>query len=610
MPTWPTATSSTSWLGRTSRGWKRSVSFKRVLVANRGEIALRVIRACRELALESVAVYSDADRDSLHVRAADAAYYLGPTAPAESYLNVDRLLAVAREAGCDAVHPGYGFLAENAAFSRRCRDGGFVLIGPNPDVMEQMGDKIAARRCAQAAGFPIVPGTTDPVQSVAQARALAERFGYPIAIKAAAGGGGKGLKVARDASELEQALSLATKEAAAYFKDGTVYVERYLAHPKHVEIQILGDRHGHVVHLGERDCSLQRRHQKLVEETPASIGSDLRRRMHAAAVALGTATHYDSAGTIECLVDGEQFFFLEMNTRIQVEHTISEAVYGFDLVKAQIRIAAGEQLWIGQGDLHARGHAIECRINAESPAQGFRPCPGTVTRYIEPGGPGVRIDGAAFPGWRIPGEYDSLVAKLVVWGADREEAIQRTQRALHEYVVEGFDTTIPLYRMLLDDPGFRQGSYSTATVERFVREQRDALARAYKSGAAASAQQEAVPNDASIVSVEVNAKRFEVKVFGLPPHAGPLRRTPKYKAPKHVSHDGSSVPAPMHGIIAEIKVKPGDLVADGQVVAIIEAMKMMNEVAAPRAGRVESVAVAVGETVETGTAIILFGDAT
>ncbi|MDQ6781444.1 MAG: ATP-grasp domain-containing protein, partial [Candidatus Eremiobacteraeota bacterium] len=290
--------------------------FKRVLVANRGEIALRVIRACRELGLPAVAVYSDADRDALHTRVADAAYRIGPAAASQSYLHVERILSVAREAQCDALHPGYGFLAENAGFARACAAAGIVFIGPAPDAMDRMGDKIAARRTAQAAGFPIVPGTTQPVTSAQQARALADSFGYPIAIKAAAGGGGKGLKVAHSAADLEQALSLAAKEAQAYFNDATLYVERYLAHPKHVEIQILGDRHGNVIHLGERDCSLQRRHQKLVEETPACISAELRARMHAAAVQLGTATRYDSAGTIECLVEGEQFYFLEMNTRI------------------------------------------------------------------------------------------------------------------------------------------------------------------------------------------------------------------------------------------------------------------------------------------------------
>src|SRR5579864_612762 len=379
--------------------------FKRVLVANRAEIALRVIRACHELGLEAVAVYSDADRDGLAVRNADAAYHLGPTPPLQSYLTVERLLEVATKAHCDALHPGYGFLAENAAFAARCIQAGLAFIGPSPSAMEQMGDKITARRSAQSAGFPIVPGTTEAVVTLQQAKAFVDAFGYPVAVKAAAGGGGKGLKVAHGGSELEQALALAAKEAAAYFNDGTVYLERYLAQPKHVEIQILGDQHGNVIHLGERDCSLQRRHQKLIEETPACIEPKLRERMHAAALNLGRKARYDSAGTIECLVEGSEFYFLEMNTRIQVEHPISEAVFGFDLVKAQIRVAAGEKLWLSQADLSARGHAIECRINAESPALGFRPCPGTVSRYIEPGGPGIRIDSAAYAGWRIPGDY-------------------------------------------------------------------------------------------------------------------------------------------------------------------------------------------------------------
>jgi len=586
--------------------------FKRILVANRGEIALRVIRACRELEVETVAVYSDADREALHVQNADAAYHLGATAPAQSYLNIDRLLAVAGEARCDAVHPGYGFLAENAVFARRCREAKLVFIGPAPEVMEQMGDKIAARRRAQAAGFPVVPGTLEPIRTVAQAKELARQFGYPIAIKAAAGGGGKGLKVAHADAELEQAISLATKEAAAYFKDDTVYVERYLANPKHIEIQILGDTHGNVIHLGERDCSLQRRHQKLVEETPATIGATLRGRMHAAGVALGKATRYDSAGTIECLVEGDEFYFLEMNTRIQVEHTISEAIYGFDLVKAQIRVADGERLWVSQDELNARGHAIECRVNAESPALGFRPCPGVLTKYIEPGGPGVRIDSAAFAGWQVPGEYDSLVSKLITWGADRPEAIRRMLRALREYKVEGFDTTIPLYSLLLADPAYQSGNYTTATVERFVDEQKEAIRQAY--GGAQSTRADFGGSDfeqpkASVLNVEVNDKRFEVRVFGL--NAGspdPARRIPKYKPPKHAAHSGAAVQAPMHGIIVELKFGVDDDVADGQVVAIIEAMKMMNEVIAHRAGSVRALNVAVGDTVEAGAAILTFAE--
>ncbi|HEY5095760.1 MAG TPA: biotin carboxylase N-terminal domain-containing protein, partial [Candidatus Eremiobacteraceae bacterium] len=402
--------------------------FKKVLIANRGEIALRVIRACRELGVPSVAVYSDADRNAVHAAAADESYRIGPAPASQSYLDIDVLLETAARAGCDAIHPGYGFLAENAGFARRCEKAGLAFIGPSPDAIDRMGNKIAARAVAHAAGLPVVPGTIEPVTGPDAVRDWAEHVGYPIAIKAAAGGGGKGLKVAHSPDEVDAAVSVAAKEAAAYFKDDTLYVERYLERPKHVEVQVLGDKHGHVVQLGERDCSMQRRHQKLVEETPARIFPTVRGRLLAAAVKLCEAIGYDSAGTIECLVEGDDFYFLEMNTRIQVEHTITEMTYGFDLVKAQIRVAAGEPLWISQGQLSPRGHAIEVRVNAESPANDFRPCAGTLTRYVEPGGPGVRVDAAAFSGWSIPQEYDSLLAKLIVWGQDRDEARARLRR--------------------------------------------------------------------------------------------------------------------------------------------------------------------------------------
>jgi len=582
--------------------------FKKILIANRGEIALRVLRACKEMGIAAVAVYSDADRDAPYVGAADEAFRIGPAAAARSYLNVDRLIEVAKSAGCDAVHPGYGFLAENAQFAKRCESERIAFIGPSPAAIEQMGDKVAARRAAKSAGMPIVPGTVDAVTTADEARRLAKTLGYPLALKAAAGGGGKGLKVARDVSEVEQAFALATKEAATYFNDGTIYLERYLARPKHVEVQVLGDKHGHVVHLGERDCSLQRRHQKLVEETPAGIAGAVRRRLHAAAVKLAASIGYDSAGTIECLVDGADFFFLEMNTRIQVEHTITEQVWGVDLVKAQIRVAAGEPLWFEQKDLSPRGHAIECRVNAESPGDGFRPSAGRIDSFVAPGGPGVRVDTAAFSGWVIPQEYDSLVAKLVTWGEDREEARLRMLRALGEFTIEGVDTTIPFFRLLLADERFVGGDYATPDVETF--------AAAHESQLRSSSPRRAVSPDAGAspgrtVTVEVNDKRFDVRVFGLEKAAPSSSdrtapRAPRFKAPKRIATDARSVLAPMHGIVAEIKVAAGDEVIDGQVVAIIEAMKMMNEVLAHRSGTVQSIDAAVGETLESGQPILSF----
>jgi acetyl-CoA/propionyl-CoA carboxylase biotin carboxyl carrier protein len=581
--------------------------FKKVLIANRGEIAMRVIRACRELGVATVAVYSDADRSAAHVGAADEAFRIGPAPASQSYLNVDVLLEAAARSGCDAVHPGYGFMAENAAFARRCEKGGVTFIGPSPDAIDRMGNKIAARSVAHAAGVPVVPGTIEPVTGPDAVRDWAEHVGYPIAIKAAAGGGGKGLKIARTPDEVDAAVSIAAKEAAAYFKDDTLYVERYLERPKHVEVQVLGDKHGHIVHLGERDCSMQRRHQKLVEETPARILPTVRSRLLAAAVKLCEAIGYDSAGTIECLVEGDEFYFLEMNTRIQVEHTITEMTYGFDLVKAQIRIAAGEPLWVSQGQLSARGHAIEVRVNAESPARDFRPCAGTLTQYAEPGGPGVRVDAAASKGWTIPQEYDSLLAKLIVWGQDRDEARARLRRALLEFRVEGVDTTIPFFRLLIEDDEFRRGDYTTPTVERFAVQNAEALAAVYP--AAADGDPPPQPNATQEIDVEVNDKHFAVKVYGL----GSLqaeetasRRTGRFKSPKKIAPDGKRVIAPMHGLIAEIKVSAGDQVADGQVVAVVEAMKMMNEVVAQRAGTILSVDVKSGDTVEMGASIVSF----
>jgi acetyl-CoA/propionyl-CoA carboxylase biotin carboxyl carrier protein len=466
-----------------------------------------------------------------------------------------------------------------------------------------MGGKIAARQAAVRAGVPVVPGTVEPVTDVASVRALGEKFGYPIAVKASAGGGGKGLKVAYDAGEVQRAVELAAAEASAYFKDATLYVEKYLAHPKHVEVQVLGDKAGSVVHMGERDCSMQRRHQKLVEETPACISAHVREKLHAAAVTLARSIGYDSAGTIECLVEGDQFYFLEMNTRIQVEHTVTEMTWGVDLVKAQIRIAAGERLWFTQTDLARRGHAIECRVNAESPAADFRPCAGTLVRYVEPGGPGVRVDAAAAAGMVIPQEYDSLIGKLVTWGQDRDEARARMLRALGEYTIEGVETTIPFLRALVATDTFAAGDYATPTVDEFRRElaAKAAIPSVQASDAAVEAETPAT------LTVEVADKRYTVRVLGFNGvRAGGARRAPKFKPTKRVSTNSSAVIAPMHGIVAEIRVKPGDDVSEGQVVAVIEAMKMMNEVVAHRAGKVASIAAASGETVETGSALIAF----
>jgi acetyl-CoA/propionyl-CoA carboxylase biotin carboxyl carrier protein len=550
--------------------------FRKILIANRGEIAVRVIRTAREMGIESVAVYSDADREALHVRLADEAHPIGAAAPTQSYLDGEKLIAVALASGAQAVHPGYGFLAENADFARRVVDAGLVWIGPHADAIRAMGDKLRARQAMRAANVPSVPGGLNAIADVAAARAAAELYGLPLALKAAAGGGGKGLKVAHRAEEIESALETARREARAYFKDDTIYAERYLENPKHVELQVLADKHGNVVHVGERDCSLQRRHQKLWEETPAKIPEAVRSAMREAGLRAAKAIGYDSAGTIECLVSGDEFYFLEMNTRIQVEHTVSEMVSGLDLVREQIRIAAGEPLGFTQEDLALRGFSIEGRVNAEDPSADFRPCPGTITAYREPGGLGVRIDSAAYPGWTIPPDYDSLIAKLIVWAPTRDQALARLHRAIDEYVIEGVPTTLPLLRALCDHPAVIDASYGTATLERF--------ASTFKPATQNGLRLPAAPHAAE--------RRFA-------PRLGAMRK-------RASASSGNEVRSPMHGLVVEISVSPGDQVAEGQVVAVVEAMKMMNEIRAQRAGLVNAVHATVGSTVESGSALVTF----
>jgi acetyl-CoA carboxylase biotin carboxylase subunit len=441
------------------------------LIANRGEIALRVIRACRELGIRTVAVYSEADRESLHVRFADEDVCIGPPAARESYLNIPRIIAAAEVTGADAIHPGYGFLAENAEFSEICELSGLTFIGPTPQQIRLMGDKAAARRTMREVGVPIVPGTDaigDPDEALAQARVI----GFPVLIKAAAGGGGKGMRVAADADEFERQYSMARNEAAAAFGDDTVYVEKYLARPRHIEFQILGDSHGHVLHLGERDCSIQRRHQKLLEEAPSpALTPELRAEMGDAAVRGAKAIDYVGAGTIEMLLNEDNsFYFMEMNTRIQVEHPVTEMCTGYDLVKEQIRAAAGLPLTVPDRPIHLRGHAIECRINAEDPARNFAPSPGTVAAFHAPGGPGVRVDTHVYAGYKVPPFYDSLLMKLIVHASNRDEAIARMKRALSETVIEGVHTTIPFLQAVMDHPAFIAGDVDTKFLERMMSE--------------------------------------------------------------------------------------------------------------------------------------------
>ena len=441
--------------------------FRKVLIANRGEIAVRIIRACQELGISTVAVFSEADREALHVQLADEAYCIGPTPSKDSYLNMSRIISVALLAKADAIHPGYGFLAENASFAQLCKDCSITFIGPDADAIQKMGDKAVAKATMREAQVPLVPGTEGLIEDISEALKVAAEIGYPVIVKATAGGGGRGMRVAWDDEELTKAIRQAQKEAEAAFGNPGVYLEKYVEEPRHVEIQIVGDQHGNVVFLGERDCSIQRRHQKLVEEAPSpALDQGLREQMGRAAVAAAKAVNYHGAGTVEFLLDKHgQFYFMEMNTRIQVEHPVTEMITGIDLIKEQIRVAAGQPLSFAQEDVKLDGWAIECRINAENPEKNFMPSPGKVQRYLPPGGYGVRIDSAVYPGYDIPPFYDSMVAKLIVWGKDRQEAIARMKRALDEFVIDGVHTTIPFHAKLMEHPDFVSGHFSTNFLE-------------------------------------------------------------------------------------------------------------------------------------------------
>jgi acetyl-CoA/propionyl-CoA carboxylase biotin carboxyl carrier protein len=583
--------------------------FSKVLVANRGEIAIRVFRTLRELGIASVAVYSEADRGAAHVAYADEAYLIGGGLPAESYLNQDRIFEAAARAETEAVHPGYGFLAENAAFARRCGEHGLVWIGPPPSAIEAMGSKIEARERMRAAGVPIIPGVTAPVQSAGEVRRLGDELGWPIAIKASAGGGGKGLKVVRDPAEAERAFESAQREGEAYFSDPAVYVERYLEDPRHVEVQVLADAHGNVIHLGERDCTIQRRHQKLVEETPSpAVNEKLRARIGGIAVDAARAVGYQSAGTIEGLLSREgEYFFLEMNTRIQVEHTVTEFVTGLDLVREQVLIAAGEPLSIRQQDVRLQGHALECRINAEDVRNGFLPAPGTITRYHEPSGPGVRVDSGVVAGSEISPLYDPMIAKLIVHGVDRDHARRRMLRALDEFTIEGVKTLVGFHKALLTHPCFIEGETCHGLVES---ELMAAWASELENGGGPGAPAEvAAAVREAVRSVEVDGKHFEVRVLRPEPAFAELgrRRRERERAGGAGGAGRDAVVSPMQGTVLAVEVADGDEVEAGQVICIVEAMKMENEVHAHRGGRVSELSVAPGQPVKTGQVICIVG---
>jgi acetyl-CoA/propionyl-CoA/long-chain acyl-CoA carboxylase, biotin carboxylase, biotin carboxyl carrier protein len=580
--------------------------FTKILVANRGEIAVRICRTLRELEIASVAIYSEADRGSLHVSMADEAYLVGPGAPAESYLSQERILDAAKRAGAKAVHPGYGFLAENADFARGVEDAGLTWIGPPPEAMELMGSKVAARQTMRAAGVPIIPGTTEPAESADDVRRLGDELGWPIAIKASAGGGGKGLKVVASPEEVERAFEAARREGQAYFSDSAVYVERYLEDPRHVEVQVLADAHGAVIHLGERDCTIQRRHQKLVEETPSpAVDEELRGEIGRIAVDAARAVGYRSAGTIEGLLSREgDYFFLEMNTRLQVEHTVTELVTGLDLVREQVLIAAGEPLWLSQDEVRLDGHAIECRINAEDPSTGFLPTPGRITSYREPAGPGVRVDSGVTSGSEVVGLYDPLVAKLCTHAIDRDHARRRMLRALGEYEIGGVKTLVGFHRALLEHPCFSAGETCRDVTESpGLAERAEELSHLATS---VSASSDGRVRERSI-QAEVEGRRFEVKVLTPePPHAELARRR-RDRDSQHGHHGAArdAIVTPMQGTVLAVEVREGEAVAAGQVVCVVEAMKMENEITSPRAGTVSGLSVEPGQPVSTGQVICL-----
>jgi acetyl-CoA/propionyl-CoA carboxylase, biotin carboxylase, biotin carboxyl carrier protein len=592
--------------------------FSKVLVANRGEIAVRIVRALEEMGIASVAVYSELDRDALHVERANEAFNLGEGPAAENYLNVEKILDAARRSGAEAIHPGYGFLAENAPFAQACEDAGIVFIGPPPSAIEAMGSKTKARELMQAAGVPIVPGTTEPVATPADAMKIAKKeIGFPVAVKAAGGGGGKGFRVALTEDELEGAFEGASREGEKFFSDPTVYLERYLPDPRHVEVQVIADRHGNVIHLGERDCSIQRRHQKVIEEAPAPewvVDEALRARIGKIGVEAARAVDYVGAGTIEGLLapgkSGEaEYFFLEMNTRVQVEHCVTEMTTGVDIVKEGIRAAAGEPLGYKQEDIVLRGHAIECRINAEDASKNFAPAPGKIGAYSEPKGPGVRVDSGVGAGGEVSPMYDPMVAKLIVWDADRAQATTRMLRALDEYEIEGLKTLIPFHKALLETEQWAKGE----TCRDLLEDRAWLKTLAFEKPARAGEEEDRQETIEQAYTVEVSGQRFDVKVVGPPPSGGiavngssPATQVASKRSARAKSASAGgpdTLESPLQGNMWKVLVKQGDTVAEGQILCIIEAMKMENEITAHKAGTIAELPIAEGEPINAGAPI-------
>ncbi len=576
--------------------------FNKVLIANRGEIAVRVIRACQEMGIATVAVYSDLDREALHTRLADEAYALPGQTAAETYLDTEAILAIIERSGADAVHPGYGFFSENADFARAITERGVTFIGPPPEAIEVMGDKISARLAAENVGVQGVPGTTDFITDPAQVQAFGQEHGYPIAIKAAYGGGGRGMKVVASEESIEEAIESAQRESLAYFGRDEIYMERYLTAPRHIEIQILADQHGHAVYLGDRDCSAQRRHQKLIEEAPApGLPDDVRVAMGEAAVKVALGCGYTNAGTVEFLYEDGEFHYLEMNTRLQVEHPVTELVTGLDLVEQQLLMAAGQPLSFTQEDVEIRGHAIEVRINAEDPAGGaFLPSPGRINTLKLPDGFGVRFDAGYEAGDEVSQFYDNLVGKLVVWGANRDIAIRRTLRALNELEITGVATTIPADIAILSHEDFQAGTHSTKWVEETLDLSE---VKADKGEAPADLDQPTVKRE---MSVEVDGKRFAVNMWVPDPSAAQVAGAPRRRQSRSGGSGGSGsgqVTVPMQGTIVKILVEVGDTVEAGDPICVLEAMKMENSIAAEKAGTVTEVRISVGDSVGGGDVV-------
>ena len=583
--------------------------FSKILIANRGEIAIRVARACKEMGITSVAVYSEADRDAPHVRACDEAFLIGPAVPAESYLSIEKIIQAAKDAGAEAVHPGYGFLAENAEFARALDEAGINFIGPPASAIDAMGSKTMAREVMEKAGVPIVPGATEPAKDLDEARAQAEAAGYPVACKAVGGGGGKGFRVAMTPDDLAEAFEGSAREGEKFFSDDRVYVERYLEDPRHVEVQVLADKHGNVIHLAERDCSIQRRHQKLIEEAPGPhVDEEMRERIGKIATDAARAVGYFSAGTIEGMQHGDEYFFLEMNTRVQVEHCVTEEITGVDIVREQIKIAYGEELSLRQEDVEINGWAIECRINAEKADKNFAPAPGPIDVYDEPSGPGVRVDSGVKAGSVVTPMYDPMVAKLIVWDKDREAATKRMLRALDEYEIAPLSTLIPFHKTILQTEEWARGE----TCKNLTEDKKWLKTTAPEDTSIPEPAEGEAEKVARDYLVEVSGKRFDVEVIGeatgfAAAGAAPAGGAPKPKRERKSGGGGGGGPvldSPLQGSIFKLEVEEGAEVKEGDLICVIEAMKMENEITAHKDGKVTKVSISIGDAVASGDPLV------